>query len=181
MLRLGPRLLLAAPILLWASVALARGGGGHSYSGGSRSYSGGGGSSGGGGDGFLVGLVIELCFAYPQVGIPLLVIGFVAYIFLKSTTRLGPGFSTDGSDADDEVAPAYARTRGPPSLTGLEALRQDDPDFSEPLFLDFVAALVARSVATFRTPRATEVDRYLAGPGTLTPFSPGGWQNVVVG
>lgn len=182
--RLGPRLLLAAPILLGASVALARGGGGHSYSGGSHSSGGGhsysGGGGGGGGDGGI-GILLQLVFTYPKVGIPVVILVIALYVLSQRATRTGPGFSTSDDGALQETASAQVWKRGVASPHWLEALRQDDPDFSEPLFLDFVAALVARSVATFRTPRAAEVDRYLAGPGVLSPFSPGGWQNVVVG
>src|SRR4051812_16228907 len=188
MRRLGPRLLLAAPILLCASVALARGGGGHSYSGGSHSSGGGHSSSGGGhsysgggGGGDGAALLLEFVFTYPKLSIPLLIIGIAAYVALRRASAPGPGFSTSDGGALGAAASGWARSRAAAPPAGLEILRRDDPDFSEPLFLDFVAALVARSVATFRSPRAVEVERYLAGPGALSPFSPGGWQNVVVG
>jgi hypothetical protein len=181
--RLGPRLLLVAPLLLFAFEALGRGGGGHSYSGGSRSFGGGSSYSGGGGDadGFILGLVIRLVFTFPQYTVPIILVGIVVYVAIQRAGQTGPGFSTYDGDALGETASAQAWTRGDAAPTGLEALRRGDPDFSEPLFLDFVAALVARSVATFETPRAVEVERYLAGPGVLSHFSPGGWQNVVVG
>ena len=176
--RLGPRLLISLPVLLAAAAALARGGGGQGYSGGSSD---GGGSSGGGGDASgLVFLLLELLFRYPQVGVPLLVVVLVAGVVLRRTGRLDGRFST-GDGSLDHPASAQAWARAGASGYQLEALRQADPDFSEPLFLDFVAALVARAVAVVGTPRLVEVERYLASPQALLPFGEGGWQEVVVG
>jgi len=185
--RLAPRLLALSPLLLAATAALARGGGGHAYSGGSNDE-GGSSGGGGGGDGLIFYLLFELLFRHPAVGIPLLIVVIVVVALAKRSTALGSGFST-GAGADDLLGrPASAQA---PSWgaggelaggeRGLEALRRADPDFSEPLFLDFVAALVARGVAVAGTPRVAEVERYLSGPGPLLPFGAGGWQNVVVG
>jgi hypothetical protein len=181
--RHGPRLALVLPLLLAATEASARAGGGHSYSGGSHSSSShGGDSGGGGGDGSgLVLLVFELLFRYPKIGVPLILIAVVGFVVMQRSGRLGPGISTGADDALGVPASAQAWGRGSAALTGLESLRQADPAFSEPLFLDFVAALVARSVAVTGTPRLAEVDRYLLGPRVLLPFGAGGWQNVVVG
>jgi hypothetical protein len=107
-------------------------------------------------------------------------VGIIAVVAMARASRVGQGFST-GGDSLGESASAQAWARGRAALTGLEQLRRDDPDFSEPLFLDFVSALVARAVAVAGSARVGELERYLAGAAVLQPFEPGGWQNVVVG
>jgi hypothetical protein len=184
---LARRLLLLSPFVLTATAALARGGGGHSYSGGSQggsghSYSsgthGGGGFSGGSDDGGVILLVLELLFRYPKIGVTLLVVAIVLFVKVKSSTAVSSGFSTGDAGALYRTASSHAAGVGRPEL---EALRQADPDYSEPLFLDFVAALAARAVAVAGTPRLAEVERYLADSRVLLPFGAGGWRNVVVG
>jgi predicted lipid-binding transport protein (Tim44 family) len=178
--RLGPRAAVAAALLLAAGAALARAGGGHGYSGGSSH--GGGSSGGGGGDGGgLVFLLFQLLFEYPALGVPLLVIVVVGYVVTHRRTNAGEPFSTSSADALGQAASAHPPVRAGLGGDQVEALRAEDPDFSEPLFLDFAAALVARAVGAAGTARLASVDRYLAGPETLAPFAPGGWQNVVVG
>jgi hypothetical protein len=180
--RLAPRLLLSVPLLLAAGAALARAGGGHSYSGGSShggSFSGGGGGGGDGG-GFVL-LLFELLFRYPQVGIPLLIVVVVVYLAAHRAGATGSGYSTGAGDALERAASEHAAGRAGQGSYQLEALCKDDPDFSEPLFLDFVAALVARGVEAAGSGRQAVVDRYLASPGALSPFGTGGWRGVVVG
>jgi hypothetical protein len=175
--RLAPRLLILSPFLLAATAALARGGGGQSYSG--EANGGDGSFSGGGGDGGAILLLIEILFRYPQIGVPLLVVAVVLFVMVKRSTAVGGGFSTGDTGALDRTASSRAAPGGGRLQT--EALRRADPEYSEPLFLDFVAALVARAVAVAGTPRSAEVERYLAGPRVLLPFGAGGWRNVVVG
>jgi predicted lipid-binding transport protein (Tim44 family) len=183
--RLLPHLLAAAPLLLVAGEALARAGGGHSYSGGSSHSSSGGGfsshSSGGGDGSGAIVLLIQLLFSHPFIGIPLLVIVALVYYGANHASRTGPGFSTGAEDALGQAASAQAAARAGLGSYQLEALRKDDPDFSEPLFLDFVAALVSRGVAAAGAGDLAPVERYLAGPQALAPFGAGGWRNVVVG
>jgi hypothetical protein len=179
--RLALRLAAALPLLLAAGAALARAGGGHSYSGGSSH---GGGSSGGGGDGDGGGLVVllfELVFRYPQIGVPLLIVVAVVYFRARSSAGARGGFSTGAADALGRAASEHAAGRAGMGGYQLEALRRDDPDFSEPLFLDFAAALVARGVGAVGTPRLGDLERYLAGPRALAAFGTGPWQGVVVG
>ena len=178
--RLAPRLLLLSPFLLTATAALARGGGGQSYSGSSDEGGGGfSGGDGGGGDGGFILLLLELLFRYPVIGVPLLIVGTVVFVKMKRSTAVGGGFSTGDTGALDRAASRAAS--GGSGRLQLEALRQADPDYSEPLFLDFVAALAARTVAVVGTPRLAEVERYLADSRVLLPFGAGGWRNVVVG
>ena len=119
---------IAVPALAWA-----RPGGGDSYSGGGGH--GGGGSGGGGGDGGaifeLIFQLIRLCFYYPKVGIPILmiVIAFIAYgVWVKHKNK----------DWDS----------GPPveleqAVTSIDDLLRVDPDFSRVVFEDFMFRLYA--------------------------------------
>jgi len=185
--RLAPFLVLGIPLLLAAGAAYGRGGGGHSYSGGSHSssHSSGGHYSGGhySGDdnGGLVFLLLQLLFEYPRISIPFVAVVVIGFVVMQRAGRLGKGFSTGAGDALSQPASQQAWERGRATLTGLEALRQADLAFSEPLFLDFVSALAARALAVVGTRRAAEVERYVVGPQVLQPFVEGGWKNVVVG
>ena len=115
--------------------AEARVGGGQNYGGGSSSssssYSGGGSSSS---DGDLVGLLLWLCIEHPVVGIPLTlgVVGFTIY----SKTRGGPS----GKVRTIQRGPANV----PRPQRGMALLKEADPGFSEPLFLDLVQLLFTR-------------------------------------
>ncbi|HNC44227.1 MAG TPA: hypothetical protein PLU80_08675, partial [Acidobacteriota bacterium] len=77
-------------LLVWSELAsgAARPGGGHSY-GGSRS-SGGGSGGGGGGEGlfFLLELIFRLIFYYPKIGIPLLLIVIVWFLYSSRHSRV---------------------------------------------------------------------------------------------
>lgn len=116
--------------------AEARVGGGQNYGGGSSSsssssYSGGGSSSS---NDDLVGLLIWLCIEHPVIGIPLTigVVGFGIY----SKTRGGPS----GTVRTIQRGPA----RVPKPQRGMAQLKEADPGFSEPLFLDLVQLLFTR-------------------------------------
>jgi hypothetical protein len=130
-------------VLLVASVALARPGGGHSYSGGSRSsgssHSGGGGGSGGDG-GVLFELLILLCIEHPSVGIPLLILVALGMLVRAAMQRGMKAWSTTPSD----VTKVETTTRqAPQPRRQLEQLRGVDPEFSLVLFEDFVYMLYA--------------------------------------
>ena len=120
---------IALPALAWA-----RPGGGDSYSGGGG-HGGGGGGGGGGGDGGalfeLIFQLIRLCFYYPKVGIPILliIIGFIAY---------GAYVKHKNKDWDSGPPVDLART-----AVTLDDLTRVDPDFSRVLFEDFVYRLYA--------------------------------------
>ncbi len=179
--RLATRLLLMSPLFLTATAALARGGGGQSYSGGSHDSSSGFSNGGGGGDdsGFIL-LLLEILFRYPTIGVPLLVVAVVLFVKVKRSTAVSGGFTTGDAGTLERTASSRAASGGGGQLQ-FEALRKADPDYSEPLFLDFVAALAARAVAAAGTPRLALVERYLADSRVLLPFGAGVWQNVVVG
>ena len=142
--------------LLLAVPALARVGGGQDY-GSSSSDSGGGysgGGGGGGGDaqliGFLIEMVIRLIIFYPAIGIPLLLVGLGAWFFYSQ------GGSSSARLFDQVEGWANGRQSSTPARTQLVAaeasagandlgrLRQADPNFSRPLFLDFVNLLYSK-------------------------------------
>lgn len=150
--------LLAAWLFL-AAEAWARVGGGQGYSSpSSSSYSGSSHSSSGGGDGGGVGLLIELAFRllfyYPKIGIPLLIFGLYLYWKMKQPNS--------GMESFDHLA-AWSPAKQPRShrVYGLAEpkdpdfwdLQRDDPNFSRPLFLDFVNLLYTRA----RTSTAQEL------------------------
>jgi predicted lipid-binding transport protein (Tim44 family) len=106
--------------------------------GGGQSFGGGGGGSGGGGDGggelvfYVIYLLIRLCIHHPYIGIPLTIAVVAGVIMWK---RYAPP-SRGGS---------YSSTgRGRRRSVRLDKLKADDPNFSKPLFLDFVQLLYAR-------------------------------------
>ena len=158
--------------LFAALPALARVGGGHAYSGGSHSSHGGGGFSGGGGggNGGLFYLLIELVFAYPEVGVPVAALVLLGLVVAKSSgggqaggwlaQALGGDPGRDPSDGDPAADLAAARVdlndraggepsaaNGEPSAARprreLASLRTVDPSFSVVLFEDFLYALYA--------------------------------------
>ncbi len=137
--------------LLFSFAAFARPGGGQSYSGSSRSSgssgssyrsSGGGNSSGGGGD--ASGLVLQLillCFQYPALGVPLLVIVvgfFIAKGVLGSRQK---GWSTTTAEDVQQVQQVEQTALVP--RTELDRIRALDPGFSLVLFEDFAYMLYA--------------------------------------
>ena len=131
--------LVLAGALLLPELAEARVGGGHGYSGGGGGGGGGGfGGGGGGGDAGLIRLLIWLCIQYPAIGIPL-VIGIAIVVIYNKTTherRIG-GYHSH------QAAPMPRPPRAP-RPHGIPVLRARDPNFSEPLFVDFVQLVYAR-------------------------------------
>ncbi|MED5373637.1 MAG: TIM44-like domain-containing protein [Myxococcota bacterium] len=163
-------------LALSAAPAEARVGGGQNYGGGgshsSSSYSGGGSSSSSDGD--LVGLLLWLCIEHPAVGIPLTiaVVGFTLY----QKSRGGGGHG-----------PTRTIQRGPrrvgPDTQGMAALRQRDPGFSEPLFLDLVQLLFTRVHELRSTGDYSSIDALLTpqAKAQLEKRQPVPTQDVIVG
>ena len=126
-----PWILLA---LILATEAFARLGGGEGYSGGGSS------GGGGGGDGFaveaLVRLLIWLVFRHPMIGIPLLILAIVVFVKMKAAGNFQVAYE-----------PVVVRTAPPsrPAPAQLDALRQADRNFSEPVFLDFAQLVYVRA------------------------------------
>ncbi len=119
--------------MVWAAAAWARAGGGQGYSGGGGgSYSGGGGGfSGGDGDG--IGLLLWLVFQHPVIGIPVLLVVVVVAFWMKSQQH----------DVRQVHRTHHVRPVAP--RAGLGPLRQRDPNFSEPLFLDLARLVYTRA------------------------------------
>jgi tellurite resistance protein len=114
----------ALAILLLPLLALARGGGGEHYTRGSDDRGG-----GGGGDGidlWILFRLIEFVFRYPKVGIPLLLIGGIAFYFYKK--NLHP---TGATQRAFEQREAEQRTQvSARDVQGwVNALRLKDPQF----------------------------------------------------
>ena len=147
--RIAPALVLALPTLLVATDAWARVGGGQGYSGGGSSgggSSGGGyGGGGGGGDGgALIELLIWLCIRHPAIGIPLTLF-VVAVVIYSKVQHPDRGFRSHHRPSPG--MPPGPTTAAPPpraAAADLRALLEEDPNFSEPLAVDFVQLVYAR-------------------------------------
>lgn len=145
LIRLLPVLVVLLPLLLVAGEAWARVGGGQGYSGGGGSSGGGGGYSGGGGGGdggAIIELLIFLCIRHPAIGIPvtLFVVAVVIYTKMHSGDRGYVSHRPQRSQA--EQRPARAPVGG---AMDPAAVLAEDPNFSEPLFIDFVQLVYARA------------------------------------
>lgn len=146
--------LLVTVLLACTEAACARVGGGQSYGGGGDSGSGG----GGGGGEFLVYLLIRLILQYPAIGIPLAIAVGVGWMIMnaQSTHGLQGNLSTSQQrDWSASVTPTRRRS------LDLSPLRNVDPNFSQPLFLDFVNLLYTR-VQTERTGDMAGLAGYLS-------------------
>jgi predicted lipid-binding transport protein (Tim44 family)/predicted RNA-binding Zn-ribbon protein involved in translation (DUF1610 family) len=143
----------ALAVFALAAIAFARPGGGNTYGGSSRGsgssgFSGGGGGSGGGD--LIFSLLIELVFAYPQVGIPLLIIVAVGYALMRSRDRAGPAWNSAAAQrmtaAGRELDDARFRSnRQGRMLAAFERIREIDPEFSLVVFEDFFYSLYAEA------------------------------------
>lgn len=131
---LGALLLLCAATLAWARL-----GGGEGYSGGGGS-GGSGGSGGGGGDSDLeaeivfqlLRLLVELCWYYPEIGLPLVGVLGVGAAWVH--------FSEGTNQALHSSQAAVAARR--PTVTALfDRLKDLDHGFSRVVLVDFVHAL----------------------------------------
>ncbi|MBL7543099.1 MAG: TIM44-like domain-containing protein [Bdellovibrionaceae bacterium] len=135
-----------SPYVWWFFVSLvflqadARIGGGDSYGGGSRGSGGGYQSHGGGsGDGGalieLLYWILRICFRYPKVGIPLLLIlAVVAYFYFRRNNHYEEYYSSYGTQAYRPVV--VNRTRD-----YVGKIVEQDPNFSFPIFKDFIFSL----------------------------------------
>lgn len=123
-------ILLAALALLGvlAGAALARPGGGDSFSGGGGHGGGGGGDADAGAILELIYWLVRLCIEVPHVGLPLLAI-VIGYFIYSSYKR--------HQNKDWDSGPPVALEQA----VSLDALRRDDPDFSQIVFEDFAFRL----------------------------------------
>lgn len=130
--------------LLYALNMEARVGGGDSYGGGSRGSGGSGsgsgyyGGSGSGDGGFIfdiIYLLLRLCFRYPVIGIPFLIVLLVSiYVYYKKIHRYDDYYSDYGTTSYRSIA--VNRTRD-----YVDKICEQDPSFSFPVFKDFIFSL----------------------------------------
>jgi hypothetical protein len=152
-----------AVLLFAVSVALAtasdaRPGGGETYrSGGSSRTSSGdrGSTSGGGGDLAFLVLIVKLCWRFPLVGIPLVLIA-IGFLALNSG---GGGRSGNWDSAQSLMHATDESPAAPAPTASLSRIARVDPEFSAILFEDFAFRLYA---AAHRA----------RGVGTLDELSP---------
>lgn len=122
-------------VLTFALTAWARPGGGQTFGSGDDGSSGGGDGGGGGGGGELIYLLLRLVFAYPKLGIPLLLVAL--YIWWKMQQAQPESWTSSHVSA----RPAVTRSQQAP--LALDTLQHLDPDFSRIVFDDFCYRLYA--------------------------------------
>lgn len=147
----------AGALLLVATVALARPGGGHSFSGGF--HGGGGHSGGGGGTGALIEILVWLCIEHPTIGIPLTLVVIAVAVARKVGKSALKSWSTTTPTqvaAVQRVEQAAAVPR-----SALDQIRSVDPGFSGVLFEDFAYLLYA-TVQRSRATGTAQIATYLA-------------------
>lgn len=147
---------LAAAALVVGPEAWARVGGGQSYGGSHSSRSSGG--SDGGGDLGLVLFLIQLVIEVPALGIPLVIIVAVVFVMQARSGRVK-------ARAPRAVGVVSAVSRAAP---GLADLRQRDPAFSMPAFLDFVVMVHRRTLEAVEDRAHDEVLAPFVDPAALT-------------
>jgi predicted lipid-binding transport protein (Tim44 family) len=146
-----------------AGAALARVGGGETFGGGGGGGDWGGGGGGGGGDGTgeLLGWLVFLAVRHPYVGIPLLVAVAVGW-HLGRRRRQAQGPPLAAQEAVLRMrAVGLARRRGM-LQEQLAPLLEDDPHFSELLFLDFAQMIYTRFQEARGGPAAEGLGPYLS-------------------
>lgn len=137
---------------LLAGEAFGRVGGGDVFGGGGSS-----GGGGGGGDDGLVIWLVYLAIRYPHIGVPLL-LGYIGYRVVKGRRdkrRAPPATSQQSLARMRSGAAAQRRAR---VQEQIDTLLQDDPNFSEVLFLDFAQMIFTR----FEQNRGQQVSQGLA-------------------
>lgn len=143
-------LLLFSLTLVFAFTADARVGGGSSFGGG------GGGGSGGDGGGEIIYLVIRLllwlCLEHPVIGIPLT----ITLVIVTVVVMIKKGQSPSPANITDFTPVLRSSAK-----TTAMALKSEDPNYSEILFLDFVQMIYAR----YQEARGAKGD-----PDALTPY-----------
>ncbi len=165
-------ILVAVLLVLCAPVAEARVGGGQSFGGGSSS----GGGSGGGGDGEGLGLLIyfliRLCINHPAIGLPLTaVVIVVGVLAAKAKNR----------EASRVATQRQAQRASGHNRSLVAKLRQEDPNFSRVVFLDFVHLLYTRAYRASSAEAKEAVKPYIT-PGAFREFPfPKKIDDVVVG
>ncbi|MBA3765769.1 MAG: TIM44-like domain-containing protein [Acidobacteria bacterium] len=149
----------------FASVVLARVGGGEGYGGG-----GGGGSDDDGAIIYLifqiVRLLIYLTIEYPAIGIPLdiIFIGSVIFYFYRRRSKKATNWSSSNcADTSAPISLGLTPGQGAQNVSReLMHLRRFDPNFSEIIFTDFCYALYSRAQHARSTGKLDELSPYLS-------------------
>jgi len=128
--RLRRACILAGPLLLLAGAAWGRAGGGENYG---SSYSSGGPGGDDDGGGFLLGLLLQLVFDYPAIGIPVLLI-VVFSVMMQNRYARGTPYAGERRMTRTIVQDREARETARKDQA-LEQIRQRDPAFSQAGFL----------------------------------------------
>lgn len=123
-------------VLAEAGRVLARPGGGHTFGDGDD-FGGGDGGGGDDGGGELIVLLLRLAFSYPELGLPLLLVGL--FLWWRMNRDGAQPWATAHAVRE---ATRPARSRG---VADLNVLRGHDPDFSRVIFEDFCYRLYAAS------------------------------------
>ena len=178
-------------ILTCALAAFARPGGGHAYSGGSHPsssgtssfHSSGSGSSSSGGGGNSSGLIFQLillCFQYPAIGVPVLILIVLFFVVKGVLGSRQQGWSTMSAEQVQAVGQVQEDARVPRSE--LDRIRGLDPGFSLVLFEDFAYLLYA-SVQRARATGTQPIAAYLAPElaQALVDPSLGDVQGIIIG
>jgi len=121
-------------VMLMPEDVLARAGGGGGFSGGGSSGGGGfgGGGSSNGGGGQIIALIIWLCVKHPLIGIPLVIVAVIGFIFFSATSsRRGMQFHRG-----TVIRRAAGINVEADREQGLALIQDQDPSFSEQAFND---------------------------------------------
>jgi len=142
-------LLLSLISILGGNELMARPGGGHSYSGGGGGYSGGGGDGGG----LIILLLMQLP---PQISIPL-ILGIIIFRYVVQKRK------KNQSGTVSSAPPISSRIKNTNKTEhSIESLKQKDPNFSEVVFLDFVASLYNKYYSFFGKPEFKNISPFLS-------------------
>jgi predicted lipid-binding transport protein (Tim44 family) len=152
---------------VFVSLLEARVGGGHGYSGGGGS--GGGGGGGGGGEGWFY--LIYLLIRYPKVGIPVLAF-VVVYVIVSKKRNPEPKTTVSSLRAVVRPVPLDSAARD----RSVSQLQQEDPNFSLPLFMDFVQLLYTHIIQFAGRQELHKMSVYL-NDSLLQPLA-GHWPGV---
>lgn len=176
----------ALPLALLAGAAHARLGGGEQFGGGGGGDGGGGSFGGGGGDGgdgavALIRILLWLIIHHPGIGIPLTILVIVAFVVTSRSKNKVRRTAVHRAPLSRPSPTPTARTTG--LREGLAALRRDDPNFSEPLFLDFAALAYTRAAELRSAGRREPLAPYFAPQAldALLRDPPEATRDVIIG
>lgn len=143
-----PLLLLSLLLVAGGNELLARPGGGHSYSGGGGGFSGGGGGDGG----LIVFLLMQLP---PQISIPLIVGIFIFRYVVQKRKKNQSGTVSSAPPVSNRIQKSQETRHN------IDSLKNEDPNFSEIVFLDFVASLYNKYYSYYGKPEFKNISPFI--------------------